>query len=247
MPGGEALVWAVLDSLGRPRTDVVAIVNTHFHGDHTGANGPLRRQSRGRVMIHSLDAARLGSGELEGPAAGPADLELEDGASIDLGDRELHVMHLPGHTPGSIGVHMPDEQVLFTGDSLQARGTAVQYIASYADPDAYVASVRRVLAMDLEHLVPGHAFAPFHESHLHGADVRRFLDVSLAHVLELDDLIANLLRAGAEPVDTTSLAAEVCARFGFNGTSSMAIGTVEAHLKRLLEADTGRANTRGVG
>ena len=234
LPGGDTLVWPVLEALGRQPTDVVAIINTHFHGDHTGSNGALRSRSGARIMIHALDAPRLGSGELEGPTAGPADVELADGARIDLGDRELQIVHLPGHTPGSIGIYMPDVQALFTGDSLQARGTAVQYIASYADPDAYTASVRRALDMPIEHLVPGHAFAPFEDSHVHGADVRRFLDISLAHALEMDALIMQVMRTAGAPLDAASVAAGACAHFGFNRTSPMAIGTVEAHLRRLL-------------
>ena len=39
--------------------------------------------------------------------------------------------------------------------------------------------------------MPGHAFVPFTESHLHGADVRRFLDISLSHALELDDTVTR--------------------------------------------------------
>jgi len=231
IPGGESLVWHVLDSLGRSPADIVAIVNSHFHGDHTGSNGALRSRTNAQIMIHVLDAPRLGSGEIEGPSAGPADVALEDGASIDLGDRELQIVHLPGHTPGSIGVYLPDEKALFTGDSLQARGTAVQFIASYADPEAYVASVRRALALDIEHLVPAHAFAPFDDSHLHGPDVRRFLDISLDHARELDELIASLARSAETPLNVAAIASEVCARYGFDATSPMAVATVDAHLR----------------
>jgi glyoxylase-like metal-dependent hydrolase (beta-lactamase superfamily II) len=157
MPGGDALVWPVLESLGRPPTDIVAIVNTHWHGDYTGSNGALRDRTGAQIMIHALDSSPLGSGELEGPTAGPADVHLEDGSRIDLGDCELQVVHLPGHTPGSIGVLLPSEGALFTDDSLQARGTGVQFIASYADPPAYVASVRKAMQLDVQHLVPAHA------------------------------------------------------------------------------------------
>jgi glyoxylase-like metal-dependent hydrolase (beta-lactamase superfamily II) len=242
LPGGDALVWPVLESLGRRPSDVVAIVNTHFHGDHTGSNGALRARTNAEIMIHVLDAAQLGSGELEGPTAGPADVCLEDGATIDLGDRELRIVHLPGHTPGSIGVYLPDEKALFTGDSLQARGTAVQYIASYADPESYVASVRRALDLDIKHLVPAHAFAPFDDSHVHGEDVRRFLQISLAHAFELESLIASLARGAF--VSAAAIASIVCARYGFGVTSPMAIATVEAHLRTRLLQDHAEAHTR---
>lgn len=236
LPGGDVLVWPFLEAIGRPPTDVVAIVNTHFHGDHTGSNAELRLRSHARVMIHALDAPQLGSGPLEGPAAGPADVLLEDGDVVDLGDRELRIVHLPGHTAGSIGVHLPEQRALFTGDSLQARGTSVQYIASYADPDAYVASVKRVLDMDLQHLGPGHAFAPFSDSYLQGSEVRRFLEISLEHALEMDDVILDVLRIASTPLDVPSVAAGVCARFGFASSSPMANSTVGAHLRRLAEA-----------
>src|SRR5262249_25377312 len=67
IPGGEALVWPLLAELGRSPSDVVAIVNSHFHGDHTGSNGALRTRTNARIMIHALDAELLGSGEIEGP------------------------------------------------------------------------------------------------------------------------------------------------------------------------------------
>lgn len=233
MPGGESLVWQVLESIGRRPTDIAAIVNTHFHGDHTGSNGPLRERSGAQIMIHALDSSLLGSGQLEGPTAGPADVQLDDGSRVDLGDRELRIMHLPGHTPGSIGVLLASEGALFTGDSLQARGTGVQFIASYADPPAYVRSVRKAMHLDLQHLVPAHAFAPFSDSHVQGSDVQRFLDISLEHAFELDSLITHLVRTGTDPTPA-STAARVCERFGHDHPSRMAIATVQAHLKRPL-------------
>jgi glyoxylase-like metal-dependent hydrolase (beta-lactamase superfamily II) len=208
-------------------------VNSHFHGDHTGSNGALRRGTGARVMIHALDAPKLGSGEIEGPSAGPPDVQLEDGTLIDLGDRELQIVHLPGHTPGSIGVYLSDQRALLTGDSLQAMGTLVQFIASYSDPDAYVASVRRVIDMNLQHLVPGHAFMPFAESHLHGPDVRRFLDISLTHAHELQDLIAGIGRDPGDSLEAKSIAARVCTHYGYAALSPMAVATVEAHLRRM--------------
>ncbi len=48
----------------------------------------------------------------------PVDAQLEDGGTIPFGT-EVRVVHLPGHTPGSIALHLPERRVIIIGDSLQ--------------------------------------------------------------------------------------------------------------------------------
>lgn len=43
---------------------------------------------------------------------------LEDGSIVDLGDRRFEVVHLPGHSPGSIGLFEPATGVFFSGDAI---------------------------------------------------------------------------------------------------------------------------------
>jgi glyoxylase-like metal-dependent hydrolase (beta-lactamase superfamily II) len=51
-------------------------------------------------------------------------IQLQDGDELDLGRAlVLRVLHTPGHTPGSISLYWEREGILFTGDSLQGRGS----------------------------------------------------------------------------------------------------------------------------
>ncbi len=101
------LVLPCLAGIPRDPAELTAIINTHGHGDHFGSNQELKRLSGARIMIHELDAPSLDQPKrwVDTPYhPGPADVRLHEGDVIDLGRRKLEIVHLPGHTPGSIGV-----------------------------------------------------------------------------------------------------------------------------------------------
>lgn len=83
------------------------IITTHQHGDHWQALKEVARATGASVIAHPLDAPGL-------PI--PVDLEVEHGDGITVGVVGLEVIHLRGHTPGSIALYHPGH--LFTGDSL---------------------------------------------------------------------------------------------------------------------------------
>ena len=76
------------------------------------------------------------------PAA-PATTLLCDGDVVDLGDRAFEVLHLPGHSPGSIGLWEPATGVLFSGDAIYDGPLLDELdgcdIAAYVDDDAAAA------------------------------------------------------------------------------------------------------------
>jgi glyoxylase-like metal-dependent hydrolase (beta-lactamase superfamily II) len=77
--------------------------------------------------------------------------ELEDGDLIDLGDRRLEVLHVPGHTPGSIALWEPEEGLLFTGDTVY-----VDDALAATDRDAFGRSVRRLRELPARLVLGGH-------------------------------------------------------------------------------------------
>ncbi|MCH7488967.1 MAG: MBL fold metallo-hydrolase [Chloroflexi bacterium] len=121
---------------GRPE-QLHTIILTHHHADHMGGCAELVESTDAQVMAHALEAPVIRGDqqppeaqitEIERPfheqavkatpPAAPArvDRELDDGDEIDLGGGAL-VVHVPGHTPGSIALYLPAKRVLFTGDA----------------------------------------------------------------------------------------------------------------------------------
>jgi glyoxylase-like metal-dependent hydrolase (beta-lactamase superfamily II) len=90
--------------------------------------------------------------------------QLIDDDVIDLGDRRLRVLHLPGHTPGSIALYDVDARQLFTGDIVY--DDALLDVGDGADVAAYIESMRRLLDLDVSTVHGGHA-ASFGPDRLH--------------------------------------------------------------------------------
>lgn len=102
------------DLLGQApdRPGLRTIVTTHQHADHWQALGSLAEATGSNTVAHELDAAVL-------PVT--PDVLVDHGDTINVGEVPLSIIHLRGHTPGSIAVLYDDPNGhphLFTGDSL---------------------------------------------------------------------------------------------------------------------------------
>jgi glyoxylase-like metal-dependent hydrolase (beta-lactamase superfamily II) len=84
---------------------------------------------------------------------------LAEGDEIDLGDRCLRVLRLPGHSPGSIGLWEEDAGVLFTGDVIYDSGALLDELRGSCIPD-YRTSMERLLELRVEVVCSGHG-GPF--------------------------------------------------------------------------------------
>ncbi|MES1205524.1 MAG: MBL fold metallo-hydrolase [Pseudomonadota bacterium] len=133
---GEALVIDPGDDAGRVRaalgrlggTHVTQVVHTHAHLDHVLASQEVARPGQSEVLLHAGDrwlwdhvpmqAALFGwsVAALDAPTGA-----LTDGQALVFGKREAHVLHTPGHTPGSVCFLLAENDeapVLFSGDTL---------------------------------------------------------------------------------------------------------------------------------
>ena len=73
---------------------------------------------------------------------------------MELGDRTLEVIHLPGHSPGSIALYEPVSQELYAGDVVYD-GALLDTLPG-SDREAYAASAHRLLHLPVRIVYPGH-------------------------------------------------------------------------------------------
>lgn len=100
-----------LDARGiaRSLTDrPVTLLNTHADRDHVGGNARFDR-----CLMHPAEAAHYAESGMD-----CAIVPVNDGDVIDIGGRPLRIIHLPGHTPGSIAVLDENARVLISGDPI---------------------------------------------------------------------------------------------------------------------------------
>ena len=148
---GEALAREIRNQGLTPKY----ILLTHGHYDHTTGVPALKSAfPQAQVYIHQADAN--GAGSRLFPLAGEIDdlLLYDEGDTLPLGSLTIHVLHTPGHSPGSVTLQVED--VLFTGDTLFAGSCGRTDLAggSYAQ---IMGSLARLGALEGDfHVCPGH-------------------------------------------------------------------------------------------
>ncbi|MEW6262921.1 MAG: MBL fold metallo-hydrolase [Thermodesulfobacteriota bacterium] len=87
---------------------------------------------------------------------------LIDGDKIDLGGLTLEVIHTPGHTPGHLAFLIPEADLLYAAD-IDLTPFGPFYGHDFADPDDFIASIRKLKSINARIVATGHA-GPFHDN-----------------------------------------------------------------------------------
>jgi glyoxylase-like metal-dependent hydrolase (beta-lactamase superfamily II) len=127
-PGGNGeRILAKVRQLG---LEIKYVINTHCHFDHMLANKEVieglkeSQQQPPLLAIHQAEEPMLKSGGgahlfgLRGFSSPPADVYLEEGDVLTLGQVKLKVLYTPGHSVGSISLLNEEEKAVFDGDVL---------------------------------------------------------------------------------------------------------------------------------
>ncbi|MEM7222397.1 MAG: MBL fold metallo-hydrolase [Pseudomonadota bacterium] len=171
----------------------VVAVASHTHFDHIGAHhefeerlvhraeadllaAPTRKATMADPYVTdeiftALPPGAYSSTQYEVKAA-PATRLLEDGDTVDLGDRNFEVIHTPGHSPGGIALWEAASEILFSGDIVYD-GPLIED-CYHSDPEDYIASMKRLLELPVRVVHGGHF--PSYDGERHRAIIRDWLE-----------------------------------------------------------------------
>ncbi|MGP7959929.1 MBL fold metallo-hydrolase [Sanguibacter sp. A247] len=185
LPGHWTDLLRELRTLGRSLDDIRGAILTHGDSDHLGFAERLRRATGTPIFIHSADAHRARTGDKPPTPTGPARVgptlqfltyslrkrafpvryvqevvEVADGDVLDLPGRP-RILGMPGHSPGSIAVHVAEVDAVFVGDALTTRhvltGKAGPQPAPFTDePELATASLKNLAQVAASWVLPGH-------------------------------------------------------------------------------------------
>lgn len=109
--------------------------------------------------------------------------------TLHVGGRTFELLHTPGHTPGQIAVHVPEERVVFTGDTVFSE---CQTWLMTSDVDQWIAALDRVRSLDVDHVIPGHG----------PVTTTEYLDTQRAVLLEWKAAVAAAVAEGWSRAET---------------------------------------------
>lgn len=153
--------------------EVAIVLNTHYHLDHRALNGLFRGVS---FACHELDAPAMESHEtfqssMDADTHSPyslwaqgmakalhigeveIDKKLRDGDVLSSGSQQLRCVHLPGHTPGHLGLYFEESRLLYVAD-IDLTPFGPWYAGACSDIDQFLKSLERVRTFQEEGAFP---------------------------------------------------------------------------------------------
>jgi len=170
------------------------VINTHYHDDHSGANGDF--QQDGAVVFASENAriSMLNNGRSEGLPS----ITIRDTASINIGGRTVDLYYFGrAHTGGDIVVHLPDLGVLVAGDTY-ANDPGTPELVDYSGGGSareWPRTLTNALALEFDTVVPGHGTVASR------ADLEAFRDGTV----RLAEMVQSMQRQGRTRQDIEAM------------------------------------------
>ncbi len=161
-PGGdENIILQEAENLG---LKIKYIIATHGHADHVCGNATLKELTGAEIIMHADDDDFFAKDKvleyfsMLGLAHSPrADVRVNEGDVIEIGEEKLQVLHTPGHTPG--GMCLYNSPNVFTGDTLFAGGVGRTDFPGGSHTELLDSITKKLFILPDETVVwPGHGY-----------------------------------------------------------------------------------------
>ncbi|MCD6296312.1 MAG: MBL fold metallo-hydrolase [Deltaproteobacteria bacterium] len=158
-------------------SDIKRVIMTHTHLDHIGCLAEIMKEiPHTELWVHKSEAEPLEQGDEKtvwgmdmfqsmcqtqygikpGAFKFKVDRKLEGGETLNIGDMAWEVLHIPGHSLGSIGLYYRPEKILIPGDVVYADYAIGRFDLYGASGAQHKASLLSLAELDVNILLPGH-------------------------------------------------------------------------------------------
>ena len=166
-----------IKNLGIQLEDIKRIIMTHTHMDHIGCLAEIQEQIPwAELWMHTLEAEPLEQGDdrvvygmemfrgicemqygiKPGAFKFQVDRKLQGSENLEVGGMTWEVLHIPGHSPGSIGLYDRATKTLIPGDVVYADYAIGRFDLHGANGPELKDSLMRLAELEVEILLPGH-------------------------------------------------------------------------------------------
>jgi len=162
------------------------VLNTHFHGDHTGGNAHFGRDAH--IIAHANVRKRLGGGPGEAKP-GLLIITFDDSLSVHFNGEEIRVIHVPpGHTDSDSLIHFTGANVVHMGDSFFSGRFPNIDLGGGGDVRGYIRNVEEAM----KKLPPDAKLIPGHGPLSTAKELKEFHEM----LVETSDIVGKAIAAG---------------------------------------------------
>ncbi len=142
------------------------VINSEPHGDHIAGNCyfggmVVTHDGTRKALLKAKPEDITGMLQMMAPDSlpldkefhfRPSDITFSERLTLYLGDHTFHLIHMPGHTPYSLAVYVPEERIVFTSDNINLG----MPVFRDAIPDKWLETLKLLEELDVDKVVPGH-------------------------------------------------------------------------------------------
>lgn len=187
------------------------VVNTHHHADHVYGSylfpeAELVAHRRCRQILLKVGEESLAQAKAQTPVLASVKLRIpqlvfETDLLLRLGDKTIHLMHAPGHSPDGIVIHIREDKVLVAGDII----TPVPLVV-HGNLEELTQSLKQIKALNLENVIQGHGGV------LLRGEIEDTVDNSIAYLRCIEKQVQAVIEEDLPRSELAKLDIELCGK-----------------------------------